>query len=306
MADNIILGSGRFHVALDGDGGRERYLGDTLSGALTPNRTNLVIPASDGADVNRKLADVTTELTYVLNVVMKSMSMENIQLFMQGALSDADVTAVVDEVAALGNVLDEAAALKAAIAASTVGSVADVLRLIDESDVGPGTAVYRLGSARVAGGVRAVEAAGLTAKVDDSGAGAVAAAAIVDAEADGRTLAELRAAAVKVLAFPSRGLLAVVDKTVFGADQSAQEKGKFRISYTPAAGKRVATGSKATLNGAVRYREDSLIGQGRHLYLTRAVLAPNGEWGLKSRSEEQRLPLTCTSEGAVYVDGAAA
>ncbi len=81
----------------------------------------------------------------------------------------------------------------------------------------------------------------------------------------------------------------------------------FRLSYTPNTDKRqYVEAASAPLEGAVRYVEhDPREGTGRNVYITKATIRPNGEWPLKSRTNEQTLGLTCEVLGKVYISAGA-
>lgn len=300
MADNVILGAGRLFIKLAGESA-ERYVGDSQSATLSSQAERLTIPAGDGADAARTLVDRLVSVTYTLSLTLRHMSAENISLFLAGAVEDGASAKVTDESHHPDAGIEAAAAaLKAAV--GKAASLGDVRDLLLESDVGGGSAVFRLGPSPVGAlAVMGIKAGSIDESASQPTAKDAAGSALtmVNLDAEGTTLASVRAA--KALSLPSAALVAVLDKA---AGKAAAADGKdLKVTYTPVKTKRVESGESDGQEGAVRYVEDPTVGLGRNLFVERATIGPAGEWALKNRQEPQGLPLQCVSTAKVYVDG---
>ena len=286
MAENTVIGAGRLYVAtLDADDspGPERYLGDSTGASLTGGEgERLQVFAGDGADSSRKLVDKLLDVSRSMSLTLRDISLENIALFVMGEKKSArTVTKVTDE----------------PYPACKVG---------DEFQVG----VYKDGNA---GGFPALTAPtgssdGITAKAKATAsastyANAIAATSIrVQAEQADDSSTKTDGAGGSN---PSTPVLVVyLDTGRVEVATNAVQHG-FQLTYTP--GSKAATeyveSATEPLEGAVRYVEyDPRNGRGRNVYITKATIRPNGEWPLKSRTNEQTLGLTCEVLDKVYID----
>lgn len=291
MADNIVIGAGRLYVAeLDADEnpGPERYLGDSVGASLTGGEGDRIqVFAGDGADSSRKLVDKLLDVTRSMSLTLHDISLDNLALFVMGEKTtpSSNAAAVVDE--------------------QFPGC-----RTGDEFQLG----TYKGGADAFAGGFTLPKpvssSAEITGKTGESGSTAIAKAAVLwapkQSEPDenmtdgGGTPVTAKGSTHKLRVFGDTGRVEIL-----ADDYSAAG---FRLSYTPTAEKReYVESSTEPLEAAVRYVEyDPRNGAGRNVYMTKATVRPNGEWALKTRGQEQQLPLTCESLGKVYVSGGVA
>ena len=294
MADNIVIGAGRLYVAtLDGDGdpGPERYLGDSVGASLTGGEgERLQVFAGDGADSSRKLVDKLLDVSRSMSLTLHDLSLDNIALFVMGEKKSSGAVAAV------------APATPEQFPACKAG---------DEFQLG----TYVSGAP--VGGYKSIDAPSSTTNKTGYVAGASGNAPAVDDKvlfepvmADWIELTDDetgRHTAAGKDGFDAGGAPAAPELVVF-LDTArvrvlkAQATG-FRLSYTPiATAFDYVESSSEPLEGAVRYVEhDPREGTGRNIYMTKATITPNGEWPLKSRTNEQTLGLSCEALGKVFV-----
>ena len=288
MADNIVIGAGRLYVAeLDSNDNpkAERFLGDSVGAAVTGGEgERLQVFAGDGADSSRKLIDKLLDVSRSMSLTLHDLSLDNIALFVMGE--------------------KKASGAQAAVGASSPEQFPACVAG-DEFQMGS----YVSGAP--AGGYPSIQAPESAAKQIFYVAGNSGTAVTGDnvlfepvmadwLENEAATSAGLNAknggstkpASPKLVVFGDTGRVRVL---------AAHSEG-FRLSYTPIASYNYVESATEPLEGAVRYVEyDPREGVGRSVYITKATIRPNGEWPLKSRTNEQTLGLTCEALGKVYI-----
>ena len=286
MADNIVIGAGRLYVAeLDADDnpGPERFLGDSVGASVTGGEgERLQVFKGDGSDSSQKLVDRLLDVSRSMSLTLHDLSLANIRLFVMGDLEEFTPAAVVDE----------------QFPACKMG---------DEFQLG----TYNGAAGAIGGGYvipTPADASKITGKTGSAGNGAIAEGVIryVPKQSDGSAGGSGDDVALNGAggANPNAPKLAVYGDTgrvvVLTDDYAAAG---FRLSYLPSVDKRsYVQSASAPVEGAVRYVEyDPREGVGRNVYITKATIRPNGEWPLKSRTNEQTLGLSCEALGKVYI-----
>lgn len=296
MADNIVIGSGRLYVAtLDADDnpGPERYLGDSVGATVTGGEgERLQVFKGDGSDSSQKLVDKLLDVSRSMSLTLHDISLENLRLFVMGSLESYTPAAVTDET----------------FPASVAG---------DEFQLG----TYNGVTGAIGGGYTIPVPTGGTKISGKVGSGDTALAETkirwVPKQADGRKGGTGDDAAKDGAGGnnPAKPVLIVYGDTGRveippASEVAASDTGLhtslltgFKLSYTPdTTAREYVESATEPVEGAVRYVEyDPREGVGRNVYLTKATIRPNGEWALKSRTNEQTLGLTCESLGKVYI-----
>ncbi|MXY18022.1 MAG: hypothetical protein F4057_01115 [Acidobacteria bacterium] len=289
MAENYVIGAGRLYVAtLDANDipGPERFLGDSPGASVTGGEgERLQVFAGDGADSSRKLIDKLLDVSRSMSLTLRDISLDNLALFLMGDKEPSGA------LAAVGTAVPER------FPASVAG---------DEFQIGT------YGSGVPESGYTSLQKQDIGYKAGDSGAAVVNTTDVLvepvmadwidlkTAEPTRRTAAATsgdvsdgaKPAAPKVVVFLDTGRVRVL------LDQAQG----FGLSYTPVGSFDYVESATDPVEGAVRYVEyDPRNGVGRSVYMTKATIRPNGEWALKSRTNEQTLGLTCEALGKVYI-----
>ncbi len=74
------------------------------------------------------------------------------------------------------------------------------------------------------------------------------------------------------------------------------------VKFKQLARQQITSHTKA-IEGAARYVETPVHGEGRNLYIPQANIGASGEWELKSRDQEQQFQLAIESLGTITIDG---
>ena len=83
--------------------------------------------------------------------------------------------------------------------------------------------------------------------------------------------------------------------------------GVFTVTYTPIEARRLTPSGRRSKVArppevAVRYIEHAMVGEGRNIYIDRAIVLPADAWALKSRTEPQALSLEMEVTGTLWID----
>lgn len=296
---NTVIGAGRLYVArLDADDNplAERYLGDSVGASLAGGEGDRIqVFAGDGADSSRKLVDKLLDVTRSMTLTLRDISFGNLALFVMGEEKESGAVAAVAK-----GTPEQFPACKAGDEFQ-LGTYVAAAPGLGYPSIQAAAAARKIGYKAGNSGAAEDDAAGV-AKVlfepvmadyiekDFDGDGARTSAAKDGAGGD-------TANSPEIVVFGDTGRVRALKDLADG----------FRLSYTPVASFDYVESSTEPVEGAVRYVEyDPRNGTGRTVYMEKATIRPNGEWPLKTRGQEQQLPLTCESLGKVYVgDGVA-
>ena len=284
--DNVLIGAGEVYIDLLDRAGKptgELYLGDAVSATLTIATEETTVFSGTGP-IAVELARIPRSVTRSFGLTLHDIAMENLALFVVGAVEALDAAAAVaDEPAIvrpgrwyqLGGADRPAGALKLATPANKAAAIAAVT--VATTAEQPVTAVQAIAAKRF-----------------DAGA--------TETEQKGQFIVDYERA--RIFWLPA-------DHELYAALAGIEAGTGVQIDYTPADGKRdQVRGALTKQQGAFRYIEDAAEGQGRNFYAPLCSLIPAGDLTLlDGRSSEQQVRLTVSAleprddRSPLYIDG---